>query len=334
MYYNYRMFTKNNLLKISFNTLIGGLAVAVWLYFVDLSDIIFRLKQANLWYLIPALLALICSIIVRSFKLKFFLSPIRKVNFFEILALNGVAGMLNFLIPIRAGEITKGFYLSKTYSIDLSKAVMWVFMDRFLDFLYILIVVPIILFFIPTVMPYTAIVVSMLVAGVLISVSYLMIYQVSISNRLFHVFTQLHTFELLYKHLLDAFSVLKRSFLDWLGLITLTTLAFIFDGLPYYFLFLSINSHQSVLNMFLGNLLSALSYIIPAAPGYVGSAEATGLLVFSGVLGIDKASSSAMILLFHSLVLISLVAGGIIGLYYLNLDIRTIFKKKLKVFRE
>lgn len=330
------MFTKNNLLKIGVNSIIGLLAVILWLYFVDLTDIIFRLRQANLLYLIPASICLILSLALRTYKLKFFLSPIRKIKFYELLALNGVAGMLNFLIPIRAGEVTKGFYLSKTYSIDLSKAVMWVFVDRFLDFLYVLIVAPIVLLFVVNSVPSGVTTISVILAGVLLALVYLMVYQVSIAERLLQMCTQLLIFKLpkkyfasLYRHSLDTFSVLNRSILDWIILILLTTLAFLLDGLSYYFVFLSINSNQNILNMFLGQLLVALSYIIPAAPGYVGSAEASVLLVFSGILGIDKVSSSTMAILFHSLILVFLVTGGVFGIYSLNLDFKAIFKRKV-----
>lgn len=335
MYYNYLVFTKSNLLKIAINSFVGFLAIVLWLHFVDLSDIMLRLSQANFIYLVPASISLGLSLALRTYKLKFFLSPIKKIRFFDLLALNGVAGMLNFLIPIRAGEITKGFYLSKTYSMHLSKTVVWVLVDRFIDFLYVLIIAPVILFFIPNTVPFTAVITSIALAAALLVLTYIMVYQIGLSNMLFKLCTQLLIFGLLqkyfesiYKYFLDTFSVLKRSFYDWVVLIALTTLAFLFDGFAYYFIFLSINSNQSILNMFLGQLLSAITYIIPAAPGYVGSAEASILLVFSGILGIDTTTTSAMSLLFHSLILVFLIACGVIGIYFLNLDLRAIFKKK------
>lgn len=338
MYYNYLVFTKSNLLKIAINSFVGFLAIVLWLYFVNLSDIMLRLSQANFIYLVPASVSLGLSLSLRTYKLKFFLSPIKKIRFFDLLALNGVAGMLNFLIPIRAGEITKGFYLSKTYSMHLSKTVVWVLADRFIDFLYVLIIAPIILFFIPNTVPFTAVITSIALAVILLALMYLMVYQVSLSNVLFKLCTQLLIFNLLqrqitslYKYFLDTFSILKRSFYEWMVLIMLTTLAFLFDGLSYYFVFLSINSNQSILNMFLGQLLSAITYIIPAAPGYVGSAEASILLVFSGILGIDTTTTSAMSLLFHSMILVFLIACGVVGIYFLNLDLRSIFRRKSEI---
>lgn len=110
---------------------------------------------------------------------------------------------------------------------------------------------------------------------------------------------------------------------------TLTALALLSDGLGWYVLFVALNETDFP-KVFLGSLLSSLTYLIPAAPGYVGSAEAAGLAVFSYGMGIDKTISSVVTVLAHGLTLLALLIAGIISLYLLKFDLKLVFKKLKK----
>jgi uncharacterized membrane protein YbhN (UPF0104 family) len=77
-------------------------------------------------------------------------------------------------------------------------------------------------------------------------------------------------------------------------------------------------------------MLNSLTFLIPAAPGYVGSAEAAGLAVFSLGLGFDKTGVAAATLLYHAFVLIFMLIFGLIGLYFLKFDLRLVWQKLRK----
>lgn len=77
-------------------------------------------------------------------------------------------------------------------------------------------------------------------------------------------------------------------------------------------------------------MLTALTFIIPAAPGYVGSAEAAGLAVFSYGLGLDKTFVSAATIVTHALSLIYILSTGIYGLYALKFNMGLVWKKVLR----
>ena len=82
--------------------------------------------------------------------------------------------------------------------------------------------------------------------------------------------------------------------------------------------------------MYFGQLLSALTYLIPAAPGYVGSAEASGSLILSGILGIDNNLASAMIVLTHVSTAIFVIIYGLVSIFNLKIDLGFILKKTFK----
>ncbi len=246
--------------------------------------------------------------------------------------------LLNFFIPIRGGEFAKGLYLNSNYNLPIAKALVWIFIDRFLDFLVVFILAAVLVFFVPTNLPNGFIPVLILLTIASVLATYLLTFQLSLSRKITKLILPLLIAPVLKKKLttlveffLDTFKILNRNPLDLGRLFLITVLAYGVDSLIWYFSFLALNSNQNFLALFLGQLLSALTYLIPAAPGYVGSAEASGLLVFSGILGIEKHLSSAMIVLFHVLTILFVIAYGVISVYMLKVDlgglVRRIFRK-------
>ncbi|OGE16389.1 hypothetical protein A3F00_03725 [Candidatus Daviesbacteria bacterium RIFCSPHIGHO2_12_FULL_37_11] len=332
------MFSTRNLVKIVLNTLLGIVLVFVWLKFVNISEIINTISKVNVINLLPVFIFIFVAQFLRSVKLKIFLAPVKKIRLKDLIFLNGAATMLNFLIPIRAGEIAKGIYISKNYETPLSRALVWIFLDRFIDFLVVLALVGPLLLIIPTSIPDSIIFITIIIFTMVIFFLYLAIFQVVFSRKIVSFLSKLLIvniiklyFERISNFLLDSLSILKRKPQELLLIFGVTLLAFGSDASIWYFTFLALDSSQNFLTLYLAQLLSALTYLIPAAPGYVGSAEASGLLIFSGVFGIDANLSSAMIVLFHVLTLIWIITFGVISVYFLKIDLGSILKR---IFRK
>lgn len=329
--------SKKLIFRIAINTLIGFILVATWLHFVNIEEILTVLSGANFLNMIPILIFTIFTPAIRAVRLKILLSKIAEISIKDLIFLNGVALMLNFLIPIRAGEIAKAIYLNQTYQLPLGKSLAWIFFDRFLDFMFILIMAGGLLFFIPTSLP-IIFAIGLLAAGLtVLALTYLMIFHMKLSNQLFKVIEYLLIFEWLKKYFqkihtffLDTISVLRLSPGKYLLIIGITIVSYLGDALVWYFAFAAVGQATSIIKMYLGQLLSALTYLIPAAPGYVGSTEASGLLILSGVFGYDQNISSAMIVLFHVCIIVGVLLYGLVSVYGLKIDLSAILSKALK----
>lgn len=333
------MISARNLLKIFINTLIGLGLVFIWLRFVSLDEIIRSISKVNPLSILPVLIFIFVSQVLRSVRLKIFLHPVKKIRLTDLVFLNGAATMLNFLIPIRAGEIAKALYVSKNYDIPLKKALVWIFLDRFIDFFAVLALVGPLLLFIPTKLPINIIFItvgySLLIT--VIFLLYLALYKANIFQKILNFLMQLLIlniikiyFERISKFILESFSIFKRKPHE-LGLISLVTAgAYGSDAAIWYFTFLALDSTQDFIKMYLAQLLSALTYLIPAAPGYVGSAEASGLLIFSGVFGVEPNLASAMTVLFHVVTAVFVICFGIVSIYFLKIDLGEILRKVLR----
>ncbi len=326
-----------NVLKIVINMMIGVVLVLVWLRFVDLKEIIKQLQAVNLIFVWPAFVCFFLSICIRSYKLKLFMSKVAKIPLKDIVFLTGAAMLFNYLIPIRAGEVLKGIYLGSNYHLSLSKSVIWIFLDRFIDFLTVLIVSAILLFFIPTALSWDFIKIIVFIFAGVIALSFVMVYQPNLIKSLYNYLSFLLLFKSikvkvnkLLDYLLESFLILKRSSKELLGLMLLSIIAYAADAGIIFFCALAVNYRLSFGAAYLSQLLSALTYLVPAGPGYVGSAEASGLLVFSGVLGIDPNIASAITVLLHIVNVIWIIIFGMISIYFLKIQPRAIFGKIFK----
>lgn len=331
------MVSRKTLVKILLNTLLGVILVVIWLRFVDIGEILSTISTVKIPILTFALIFMFLSALIRSVRLKIFLSPIKKIELKDLIFLTGVATLLNFFIPIRAGEIAKGVYLNTHYKLDLGKSVIWIFLDRFVDFLAVLFLAAILFFVVPTSLNITFITIIIIILSIGLILTYLAIFRAAyfqnVVNFLRVLLIEKHIklyFDRFSKFILQSFSILNRHPKDLVMMVLITFLAYASDGAVWYFTFISLGATQNYLQMYLGQLLSALTYLIPAAPGYIGSAEASGLAILSGVFGMDTNLASSMIVLFHLSSALFVLIFGIISVYGLKVDLGLILKKALR----
>ena len=328
--------------KIILNSILGVVLIIVWSRFVDLPQIAATLSKVRLAYLVPIFFFMLVSPLLRAVRLKVILSKVRKLSLLDLIWLNGAALMLNFFIPIRAGEFAKAVYLNTNYQLNLGKAVVWIFLDRFIDFLVVLVLAAILLFLVPTSLSaegafgITFIIIITVIPTLSVAVTYLAVFKKDFAKKLVNFLKPLLIvssikiyFERLVDFILESFSILDRHPKDLILIIFITVLAYAADAAIWYFTFIALGAGQDFLKMYLGQVLSALTYLIPAAPGYVGSAEASGLLILSGAFGLSPNLASAMIVLFHVLTVIFVLIFGIISLYFIKLNLGQILNKLL-----
>lgn len=323
-------------LRILVNTLIGVALVIVWLQFVNIAEILESLKKVNPLYLTLILIFFALSTLFRSIRLRLLLKSY-PLNLINLIYLNSLGQFLSFFIPLRAGEITKSIYFSTKLSIPLGKSLIWVLLDRFLDFWVNLLMVSILILVIPTTLSseFVQIVFAVLVTFSLVPV--LMIKSAKLSGKLIRFAASLLIFNKLKNaflktslSILEGFEILHRHLVELLGLIVLSVLAGVSDALIWLSVFYALGFKIGFLENLLGSLMTALTFLVPAAPGYIGSAEASGLLVYSAILGVESNLASAAALLSHIAGALCLLIFGLTGLYLLKFNLSSVFNKILR----
>lgn len=319
--------------KILFNSLLGLVLIIIWSRFVNLNEVISKLQTANFIVVLLIFFSIAFSGAIRALRFQKILNlPGLKLK--ELIFLNYLSQLLSFLIPIRAGEITKGVYLSTQYKVPFAKSIIWVFIDRFLDFWMFIVIVAVLLSSTATNVP------GNLIKGIIavfVILTFLLILAIKSASSLkkiitiflpFLIFPKLkNLFEKFSNTIIEGFEILDRTAKEWGSFTALSLLAAISDGFTWYFAFHSLNFNLTAFQAILGNALAAFTFLVPAAPGYVGSAEAASLAVFSGILGIDANLASAVAILSHILTLVSLLILGVSGLFFLKFDLNLVWIK-------
>jgi uncharacterized protein (TIRG00374 family) len=319
--------------KIGINTGIGVVLIIIWLKLVNIGEILKVLETINLIIIFPCLLLLVILTIFRSLRLKIFLSQF-EVSFKDLLNLNFLSQLLSFLIPIRAGEITKSVYLTTQYKIPLTRALIIIFVDRFFDFWLIVFCSLVLLILIPNNLP-TGLISGLTFSLIIFSTGTLLLiaipYQLrqlllNFKNYLVFSFVK-KIYTQIIEFITDIGILLNSRKSNLVAIIGLSFLAIISEAVLWYILFTSLFTSVNPFSIWLGSMLNSLTFLIPAAPGYVGSAEAAGLAVFNLGLGYDKTGVAAATILYHAFVLIFMLIFGLLGFYLLKFDLRKVWIK-------
>src|SRR5207244_12379691 len=89
--------------------------------------------------------AFLLAFSIRGVRWKLFINPIGKISTFKAIQLFLVGIFLNFLLPIRGGEVAKSLMLKRIANIPVSQSLPTVAMDKALDLmpaLFIMAIVP------------------------------------------------------------------------------------------------------------------------------------------------------------------------------------------------
>ncbi len=320
--------------KVTIGLLIGiGLLLLV-ARFVDLPVTISILRShlATPQGIILALLAGVAFLSawsIRGIRWKLFLNPVGKVSTLQAIALYQVGVFLNFLLPIRGGEVAKCFMLKRSSDIPVSKSLPTVAMDKALDLLpalFIMAIVPLL----GVQMDIKLWLVLWFVSGILISLLFFVLLSAWKRDSAILLLQKLTS--LLPKAIAGKVEGFATGFVDsllmgasqpkiFIPAILLTIVAVTFDALFAMLAFWTIGFHISFGLALFGYSVYNMFYILPTPPGQVGSNEAVGLLVFGGLLHVPATQVTAMFVFSHPWAAVLMCTTGLICLSALGLTI-------------
>jgi uncharacterized protein (TIRG00374 family) len=320
--------------KVTIGLLIGiGLLLLV-ARFVDLpvTIAILRSHLATPQGIALALLSGVAFLLawtIRGIRWKLFLNPVGKVSTLKAIGLYQVGVFLNFLLPIRGGEVAKCFMLKRNANIPVSKSLPTVAMDKALDLmpaLFIMAIVP----FLGVQMDIKLWFVLWFVSGILICLLFFVFLSawkrdsaIALLQKMTGLFPQsiaskVEGFATGFVDSLLAGASQPRIFLP---AIALTCVAVLCDGLFAMLAFWTIGYPISFGTALFGYAVYNMFYILPTPPGQVGSNEVVGFLVFGKLLGIKPEYVTAMFVFSHPWAAILMCTTGLICLSALGLTL-------------
>ncbi len=271
---------------------------------------------------------------IRGIRWKLFVNPIGKISILKAIQLYQVGVFLNFLLPVRGGEVVKCFMLKQSTGIAVSKSLSTVAMDKALDLmpaLFIMAIVP--LLGIPMDIKLWA--VLAFVSGILVSLLCFVLLAawkrdaaIGLLQKLTGLLPQAIAgkIEGFATGFVDSLLMGARQPRIFLPAILLTCVAVIFDGLFAMLAFWTIGFPISFGTAIFGYAVYNMFYILPTPPGQVGSNEAVGLLVFGGLLHLPANQVTAMFFFSHPWAALLMCTTGLACLSALGLTITGVIR--------
>ncbi|HZS76459.1 MAG TPA: lysylphosphatidylglycerol synthase transmembrane domain-containing protein [Ktedonobacteraceae bacterium] len=270
----------------------------------------------------------------RALRWKLFLNPVQKVRTFTVIRLFLIGVFLNFLLPIRAGELAKSLILKRSRGLPISQSLPTITMDKAFDLLpalFLLTIVPLLGVQLDSRFWYVLWLASACLIGLIFFIC-LAAWKRSMAHSLLHKVTAIFPggiggkIESLVTNFVDAMLLSARDPRILFSALLLTAIAVTCDGLYNFFAFWAIGYPITVGEAIFGYMLFNLFYILPNPPGQVGSNEVVGLLIFTGLLHIPADSVTAMVLFFHSWSGVLMCAMGLLSLSTLKVSFSSMLK--------
>lgn len=317
---------KKRAVLLLLQSLLGLSLLLAWLKLVPLGELRAYYGRVELTYLPPALGLFLAAASLRAMRWKVLLRPLARLSFREAFAIGLSGALLNYLVPLRLGELAKSWLVRQRHGVPVSRSLPAVLVDRYLDFSALMVAASLALVAGLNLEGHIRSLVILgvsLVVGLVIAIALVVLLREHILSlargALRHLSSNLLGPMLLevISNFLEGLSSAKRSPFHLVVLFGLSLLALGLDGVFYYLLFLAFQSVPPFSTVFVGYVLLTLTYLLPAAPGYIGSTEAFGSLIFSA-LGMDITLAASVVVLGHVLISVVLLAGGGASLYFLQ----------------
>lgn len=312
---------------IAAQSLLGAALLAAWLWIVDLQAVSQTLRKADWGFVALAAGLGITSSVLRAMRWRLVLRPIAQVPRLDVWLISLASSLINFVIPIRSGEIARSLFLKQRDSVPISASLPTVAVDRSFDMLAVLSIGAVgILSGLR--LQASLKVVFVLGAGLFLGFATFVILAIFWQERLLRV-AEWALPEFIGENLrnrmlgilngiMTGFTAIGRQPRSLVPLIMLSFAAVMLDASLFFLLFLSVGNPVSPLVALTGYALFAITFLVPGGPGYIGSMEAFGSLVFGGALGVPQAAAASVVLIFHALNALILGIFGGIGIWALG----------------
>jgi hypothetical protein len=327
---------KRYVFGLSLSTIFGVFLVGIWVRFcMDPGRTFAYLGQANLFFAAAAVVCYVVAYLFRSLRWQYILLPIQGLSLRHAFSIYLGATFINIIFPVRMGEFAKCFLVKRLKGISFSKALPTIFVDRFMDLLLIVIIYiasyPVLLRLPHKMQPilYMGFVLfGLILVFFLLCVvwgkAFLELIKALCSpvpERLRHRLVRSAGL------FLEGMEAVKGSPRRIIPIFLLTLLAVLAEVLVLYLLFWAFSLKVTLPCVILGYSLVTLSFMIPTAPGYIGTFEGAWFLVFHMLLGVEKDLSNAVCIFSHLILsFVAVVLGGLM-LGYIGI-------KSVRVIRE
>ncbi len=325
--------------KVNFNLILGILLGAIflflWIRMIDWNEFINFFHKFDLKFVLLFSGFYVLAYFLRSLRWKIILNPVQKLHCKESFFIFMTGLLINYLIPVRAGELTKSFILKIRHKTSISQSLPTILIDKITD-LFPIILIMLLIPLIGVKLNNTLNIIIILLLGIFIFFIVFLYFAVNhrntalkILNLFFSIFPKKikFKFEDFFENFIDGMSVMQHRLKDNLLVYLLTFAAVISEAIYIFAVFRAFGADISYQKILFGYTLMNLTYILPTPPAQVGSNQFMWVLIFSFALGVDKNLTAAAVTFSHLLTSIWIFSIGTISLFVLKIKFSDLLPK-------
>ncbi|KAA3620094.1 MAG: UPF0104 family protein [Calditrichaeota bacterium] len=319
-----------------------GIAIsAIFLYMafnaVDIKEMVSTLQNAKYWWLLPGLGFMFLSLIIRAYRWKLFMNPIKVVPTNKLFSAMMIGYMANNVFPLRLGEFMRAFAIGRSANISKASSFATILVERIIDVLSLLVIFGVTVLFHE--FPERIEQAGFFIFLGAISLIFFIVMLLRKTQQTMHFVWRLST-PLPYKikktiyrmmrSFLQGFEVLRKS--DHYGIILIQSILLwlLYAGMVYvtFYVFDLVPQGASIMIASLVLLVMvSIGIMIPASPGFVGTYHyfcIQGLALF----GIDANAASSFAIILHLSNYIPMTLAGFIYFWKENLHFKDALEQK------
>ena len=312
---------KRNVIVLTLGALVGIILIYLWQAHISIHDLRAYFSRVNQRMVALASLIYLSAYFVRSMRWNLLLSHNVKIPYWRTWMYAMAGNLLNYMIPIRAGELVKSWFVKHNHGQPIAHTLPSVFIDKTFDTIAILAVL-ILIPFLAIRMTWPLIVLLGLLAlvfvvsiGLIVLAAFQKERTVSILQVFFawlpsKIRDKVNGFLLVFVQGLNLF---EHHPLKLITAVLLTLFGIGLDGVYFYLLFVAFGVSFPFLLAMFGYTLINMSYALPQPPAQLGSNEWMMIIIFSLGFGLTKSEASAIMAFAHILTAILMLALGSIA---------------------
>ena len=322
----------SKLIKFIFSLVLSILGLYYAFNKVNIGELWFYLKSANIFYIIIASSLIIFSIAIRAERWQLLLEPIKVISFRPLFSSVMIGYFGNAVMPFRFGELLRAYSIGSMKNIDISAAFGTILLERLLDMLGLVFTMFIFSWFYPFEHGGRN-------AMVFISLSSILVFCfiIWLGSRQSQIIPNLKKLSMFDKPFLQKLLTIINNIVDGLtsikdtkhvGQIILHT---IFMWVVYFFVTYSVilATNISIDWVGVGIILisTSLALAIPAAPGGVGTYHAAAVYILTSYFFVDRVESQAFAVILHAVGFLPLLLIGFLFFIRSSLHFKDVSKR-------
>jgi uncharacterized protein (TIRG00374 family) len=328
---------KKSTISILVGFVIGLILIILWIFTIDVSFLFQSLKNIRFQFVILAGIFYITAYFIRSFRWNLILRSQVILSMKESWLVASAGNWLNYIIPIRAGELIKALLIKKLKNMSAVSVMPSIFIDKFFDTIGI--------FFVLLLLPFISLKVSsglrllIILLILMFVVAFIILLMAATHKGRITIILQ-KFFAWIPKRFREKINNLIELFINGLNIfdhhrsiilysVILTAIGIMFDSLYFFMIFLAFNQNIGFLIILFGYTLINLSYALPQPPAQLGSNEWMMIIIFSLGFGLTHNAASAIMVFAHIFTACIISILGIIGFSYAGVKSYAQIRKEL-----